>query len=388
MRRLQLINLLFALVIALPFAMDIYVPALPDMAGYFSVTPAAMQLTLTLFMFSASLMQLIIGPLSDQAGRKPILLLSIGLFGIGSVLCATSYSLASLVIYRMIQAAGCCGMMALAFAVVRDVAEGKESAIIYAYLNGIVSFSPIFAPFIGSFLDIYFGWRATFIALLVIVTWAFISIGGFLPETLEKRKPFNFTIFKEYWDIFQHPRFFYYTLISAIGVSYFYLFCSMSPYIIITVLHLPKSHYGYYFCFMGTSLLLGSFLAGKVVEHYGVYRTCLIGVILSLLGGVIMLAWHMVSGLSIANFIWPMLIIGVGGAFQLGMGTAGLMEPFQDTAGAAAGLGGALRFAFMATAGAVFIRKNIDSTLPLSLAAVGFSLLALLIMLKKKNDLL
>lgn len=385
----RLILTLIPLVMALPLAMDVYIPALPDMARYFAVNPAAMQLTLTLFMLAASAMQLFIGPLSDQTGRKFTLFLSIAAFGGGTLLCASAHSLASLVLYRMLQAAGCCGMMGLAFAVVRDRHTGTDSAAIYAYLSGIVAFSPMFAPFVGSFVDIYFGWRATFIVLMLVVLWSLISVWVFLPETLppSRRQHFHWQIFKNYWQVLQHPRFYWYTLFSAMGMAYFYLFCAMSPYVIITLLHIPEAHYGYYFAFMGVSLFAGSVLAGKIVARLGIYKLCLAGFLLSFMGGLIMAGWYWATGLSIANFIWPMLLIGIGGAFQFGVGTAGSMEPFEENAGAAAGLGGAFRFAFLALTGSVVITKHIDSTLPLSLTAIVFSLISFFIAWRWRSEL-
>jgi DHA1 family bicyclomycin/chloramphenicol resistance-like MFS transporter len=348
-----------------------------------------MQLTLTLFMLSAGIMQLIIGPISDQWGRKKTMYLCFAGFALGSALCAAADSLAGLVGYRIIQAIGSCGMMALAFAVVRDVQHGNESAKTYSYLSGIIAFSPMFAPFIGSFLDLSFGWRSTFIILLLVAIWSAVSVMSLLPETLppEKRQRFHWQIFRDYQQVLSHPRFFWYTLISAMGMSYFYLFCAMSPYILITLLHIPEAHYGYYFCFMGVSLFFGSFIAGKVVGKIGVYQTTVIGMLMALLGALIMVIWYLIAGLSVDNFIWPMLLLGIGGSFQFGAGAGGSMEPFGETAGAASGVGGAFRFLFASGIGSLVITKHISSTLPLCGTAVIFSLLGLCIIFRYRSAL-
>ncbi len=101
-----------------------------------------------------------------------------------------------------------------------------------------------------------------------------------------------------------------------------------------------------------------------------------------------MTVWYLSSGLSIANFIWPMLLIGIGGAFQFGVGTGGSMEPFHEKAGAAAGLGGAFRFAFLSAIGSLVITKHIDSTLPLSVTAIVFSLVSVVIVWRRRSVML
>src|SRR3990167_11327916 len=165
---LKIILLLAPMVLALPVAMDIYVPALPSIATLFQVSAGKMQLTLAVFMFTAGLMQLFIGPLSDQRGRRSICFIMTLIFALSTVLCARAHTANQLIIFRCIQAMGACGMMVIGFAIVRDLYAGKKSAQVYSYLNGLISFSPMFAPFIGSYLDVYFGWPATFLALLII----------------------------------------------------------------------------------------------------------------------------------------------------------------------------------------------------------------------------
>jgi len=377
----KLILVLAPMVIGLPVAMDIYVPAIPNLATLFHVSAGRMQLTLTLFMITAGIMQLVIGPLSDQFGRKVMSFITIAIFALGTFLCSTAGSTMQLIFFRMIQAIGSCGMLVIAFAIVRDLYHGDESAEVYSFLNGIIAFSPMFAPFIGSFLDVRYGWPSTFLALLVIAALAFISMSVGLKETLspKHRQRLDANIFREYKQISMNKTFSIYTLSTAMGLSYLYLFCSISPYIIIRLLHIPELHYGYYFCFMGISFFVGSFLSGYIVKKIGVYRTVVAGFWITLIGGILMTTWYFITGLTIGNFIWPMLLIGIGGTFCMGAGNGGAMEPFTETIGAAAALGGAFRFSFAAVLGSLVITKNVSSTLPLALPAVIFSVAGLII---------
>ncbi|MDI9817899.1 MULTISPECIES: multidrug effflux MFS transporter [unclassified Legionella] len=375
----KLILALTPMVLALPLAMDIYVPAIPHLTREFHASDTQMLLTLNLFMLSAGLMQLIIGPVSDHFGRRKIALLMILCFAVGSVCCGLSTNASQLLFYRIIQALGSCGMMVLGFAMVRDHYAGDKSAKAYSFLNGMISFSPIFATFIGSYLDLYLGWPSTFWALLLVALPAFYTMGIWLDETLpvSKRTPLTRKVFMQYLHVISNREFIIYTLASAFGHSYLYLFCALSPYLIIRALHIPQTQYGFYFCFMGISLLIGSFVGGLVVERMGIFKTCLWGYFITLAGGLWMLAWYLHQGLSVYNFIYPMLLIGIGGTFCMGAGTGGSMAPFDEAKGAAAAAGGALRFLFAGAAGYLLISKTVETTLPLSVPAIFFSLFGL-----------
>ncbi|AHE66465.1 arabinose efflux permease [Legionella oakridgensis ATCC 33761 = DSM 21215] len=246
----QLTLSLAPFVLALALAMDVYVPAIPKLTQLFHVSDRVMLLTLNIFMFTAGIMQLVIGPLSDQFGRKKIAYFVTVSFALGCVVCSVSSGPKFLIFGRIIQAIGSCGMMALGLAIVRDCFKGNKSARIYSYLNGIISFSPMFAPFIGSYLDIYFGWPMMFLSLLSIAFLSLISLYFFLPETLPKDNRVDFSLRKvliEYKIIFLNPIFAIYNLATCFGLSYLYLFCALSPYLIIRNLHIPESQYGFYF---------------------------------------------------------------------------------------------------------------------------------------------
>jgi len=376
----RLILALTPMVLALPLAMDVYVPAIPHMTREFQATDTQMLLTLNWFMLSAGLMQLIIGPVSDHYGRRKTSLVVIAFFALGSVCCGFASSVYELLFFRIIQALGSCGMMVLGFAMVRDCYSGDQSAKAYSFLNGMISFSPIFATFIGSYLDMYLGWPFTFWILLLVAVPAFYTTGIWLEETLpvNARTPLSKNIISQYLHVIRNQEFAIYNLASAFGHSYLYLFCALSPYIIMRALGIPQAEYGFYFCFMGISLLIGSFAGGVVVERIGIFKTCLTGYLITLTGGLWMTGWYFYSGLSIHNFVYPMVLIGIGGTFCMGAGAGGAMEPFDQAKGAAAAAIGAFRFFFAGVAGYFLITKTVNSTLPLAIPAIIFSLIGLL----------
>tara|TARA_Y100000588_G_scaffold57360_1_gene55257 strand:+ start:244 stop:1476 length:1233 start_codon:yes stop_codon:yes gene_type:complete len=369
-------------VLALALAMDVYVPAIPSLTALFQVSDNIMLLTLSLFMLTAGIVQLFIGPISDRYGRKKICFYSVFIFSFGCLICAISVGPLSLIFGRVIQSIGSCAMLVLGFAIVRDCFEGRQSAKVYSYLNGIISFSPMFAPFIGSTIDIHYGWRMIFLSLLTISILATISLIFFLRETHphSKRTAISVaTTAKLYVNIFKHPVFAIYNLATCFGLSYLYLFCAMSPYLIIRNLGIAESEYGFYFCYMGISFFVGSIACSIIVERIGIYKTCLFGFFITLLGGIWMACWHIAYGLTLNGFIYPMLFIGIGGTFCMSAGQGGLMWPFSENTGTAAALSGALRFLFASVAGMLVINDQVASTLPLGLPAIVFSVAGLML---------
>lgn len=379
----KIILALTPMVLALPLAMDIYVPAIAHMARDFQASDGQMLMTLNLFMLCAGFMQLIVGPLSDHHGRRKISMIAISCFALASVGCGLSTTVNGLLLFRVLQALGSCGMMVLGFAIVRDYFSGTRSARAYSFLNGMISFSPIFATFIGSYIDLYLGWPATFWVLLLVAIPAVFTVGFWLGESLpeEKRTPLSWSVIRTYRSVFQQRTFVIYNLISAFGHCYFYLFCALSPFLLLKTLAIPQQYYGFYFCFMGFSLLIGSFIGGVIVERLGIYKTCMLGFVLTLAGGLWMFLWYEAFGLSAQNFVYPMLLIGIGGTFCMGAGTGGAMAPFDTAKGAAAAALGASRFLFAAAVGYLAMTKTVNSTLPLSVPAILFSLTGIILLL-------
>ena len=366
---LKTVMILGPAVFVFAFALDIYIPVIPELHRIFHASQEQLQLTLSLFMLAIAAGQLLYGPLSDQVGRlKPAIGAAV-IMCIGTVLCAMASSITMLYIGRIIQAFGCCGLLVTAYAIVRDAFSGRDSARVYAYLNCFISISPLFAPLIGGYLDYYFGWRAVFWGLLALgITTLLLSCSLYHEShAIEKRKPIDKGIVKRYLHILAQDDFRFYTLSASIAITVYFTFFSVSPYIIITLLHVSPEHFGLYFSVLGVTLIIGSLICGRIVDKLGVSKTLVLGATCILIGGIIMTAWYWLLGLSLAGFLIPFTIAGLGAAFAMGAGQGGAMEPFPAIAGTAAALFGAIEFAFCGVGGFVVMHWPIHSPLPLSL---------------------
>lgn len=135
-----------------PLSTDLYLASLPSLASGFNVPVSTVQLTLTLFVIGFGGAQLIVGPLSDRFGRRPVLLVGLVLYIAASALCALSQSIDLLIAARFLQALGCCTAVIIARAIVRDAYALEDSARVIARASTWISLAPIFGPILGSYL--------------------------------------------------------------------------------------------------------------------------------------------------------------------------------------------------------------------------------------------
>ncbi|WP_119343453.1 multidrug effflux MFS transporter [Facilibium subflavum] len=381
-RPITTIFLLAPMVFSFALALDVYMPVIPQMRDILHTSQGMVQLTLSLFFLVSGFGQLVVGPLSDQIGRYKVVICSVILFVISSVLCANVNHVIPLIIYRILQGIGACGMFVSAFAIVRDAFHGKTSAMIYSFFNSMISISPILGPIIGVGLAAIFPWHAIFYFLAILGSITLILMLVFTKESLppEKRKKFDFKIFGRYFSICKSLTFWSYTLPAVSGVSAFFTLFSMTPYIIKT-LGEPRSQISFFFGMAGAAFLLGSIVSGSIVHKLGVLRTSLSGVYLILASGVLLIAIHLLSGLSLWGFFGPSMLATFGCALTAGSGASGALEPFGDFPGAASAMFGALEMGGSAVIGSVAILFPITTALPLAGVMLATSLISLVFLL-------
>jgi Bcr/CflA subfamily drug resistance transporter len=376
---LQLVLILAPFVFSFAFGLDIYIPIVPQMIEIFQTTPFLIQLTLSLFLFVTGVGQLLIGPLSDQFGRKRILLLAAASYALGSLACAASTHIAMLLLARILCSLGACGLLVTSFALVRDLFSGEQSAKMFSFLHGSIGISPIFAPLIGGYLATFFGWRSIFIFLTLIGLFAMYISQTRIEETHHKnlRTKVNKDIFKRYWEIFSQRQFLIYALIAGLAESVFFCFFSISPFIIIDTLGVSTQNFGYYFATFGSVIAFGGLGAGKTIEKIGIQKTIFLGISLMLLGGVSMLGCVYFAQLSLSGFLIPMVFACTGAMFLLGSAAACALEPFGHIAGTASAAFGSLEFGIAAIIGSIVMSFSPYSTIPYGVSIVVMGVLSL-----------
>ena len=374
----QLVLILAPFVFSFALGLDIYIPIIPQMTEIFDTTPALVQITLSLFLFTTGAGQLFIGPLSDQYGRKIVFYLSAICYALGSVGCALSSHIYWLILARLVSSFGACGMLVTSFALVRDLYSKDKSAQMYGFLNGAIGISPTFAPIIGGYLAYYLGWQAVFYFLAAIGLFALGVTRKFIQEThpVEKRVKLDGAVFKRYWKVLTHRQFITYSAIAGLAEGVFFGFFSTSPFIIINLLGIPTHEFGYYFAVFGAVIALGGLASGKLIQKWGVQPTIGIGIALMFVGGISMLAWHYMAEISLSSFLIPMVIACTGAIFLVGGSASAALEPFGNIAGTASAAFGAVEFAVSALIGSLLMLFPIDSTVPYGVSIVLMAIAA------------
>lgn len=381
---LLLILILTPFVFSFAFGLDIYIPIIPQMTAIFDTTPSMVQLTMSLFLFVTGAGQLLIGPLSDRWGRKPIFYLASLLYAAGSLCCAFAPSIAWFIFFRIVSGFGACGMLVTSFAVVRDLYSSDKSAKIYSYLNGAVGISPTFAPILGGYLAVTFGWQSVFFSLAFLGCAAFLITSFFIQET--HVEPSSVSAVR-YLPIIQNRQFLVFAILAGLAESVFFCFFSISPFIIIGLHGVPTEEFGFYFATFGLVIALAGFASGLLIEKFGIYFTLKIGIALMLIGGALMLLCYQCMPMTLPGFLVPMVIACTGSMFLVGGSASLALEPFGEIAGTAAAAFGAFEFGISSFVGSLLMLFPVTSTLPYGVFIVILGSLCLLLFYNYKRHM-
>ena len=336
------LTLLLASLTALgPMSSDMYVPSLPDIGHSLHVPIAQVQLTISSYLVGFAMGQIIYGPISDRLGRKPVLLVAIVIYGLGSVLCATTRSIDALIAARFVQALGGAGAIVLARAVVRDLYSGVRAGRELSLMGSIQAFAPIAAPLIGGILQTVFGWHASFI-LLVIVSIAFGTLTArLLPETLRKRtsEPLSLaTMGNLYGSVLSHRSFLAHLAIMTTTFVGLYAWVSGASVVIQGVYGLSPLAFGMTYAVGSLGYMLGTNIAVRIVMRLGLGPMIGIGTAIMAAGGLLMAAVVAFGLTSVTWLVGSMTVYLAGMGLAMPQTMAAALTPFPDRAGTASSL--------------------------------------------------
>ncbi len=223
-----------------PFAIDMYLPALPAIGSSLGAPVGQVQWTLMAFFLSLGVGQLLYGPVSDMVGRKPPLYFGLGLFTLASVGCALATDVETLVVLRFLQGLGAAAGMAIPRAVVRDLHTGNEAARIMSLLMLVFSVSPILAPLAGSGVIALAGWRGVFWAVALAAVAGLVMVYGALQETRTQAERVESSLgsaLRAYGLLFRDWHYLGLVGIASTALAGFFVYLAGSPFVMI-------DHYG------------------------------------------------------------------------------------------------------------------------------------------------
>jgi DHA1 family bicyclomycin/chloramphenicol resistance-like MFS transporter len=360
-----------------PFAIDMYLPALPSIGADLHAGGAAVQMSLLIFFLAMGFGQIVVGPISDMVGRKLPLYVGLAVFIAGGIGAALAPTIGWLIAFRFVQGLGACAGMAVPRAVVRDMHTGPEATRLMAMLMLVFSVSPILAPLTGSFIIEAFGWRGVFWAVTAAAIIATVLLATSLKETrpAEARMGSSFgTALSGYRFLLGHRRFLGLTAIGGFAISSFFVYLSTSSFVLIDHYGLTPQLYSVFFSINAVSFFAMSQLTGMLSERFGLRRVVRVAVTGFATTMVVLFAVT-ASGVDRLDVLAALLFVGYGFVGLVIPTTSVLaMDDHGEIAGTASALMGTLQFAIgavaMAVAGVFFDGTPLPMVAGIALCAV------------------
>ncbi|MBE7637100.1 Bcr/CflA family efflux MFS transporter [Sneathiella sp. P13V-1] len=354
-----------------PMGMNIVLPSLSAYQVEFNTEYATSQLALTFYLLAVAVGQLVWGPLSDQLGRRRIVMTGLLIMIIGCLICLYAPTINILIAGRMVMAFGACAGMVMGRSMVRDRYEAEAAAQVIAYLTMAIVLAPTVAPLLGGVLQDVFGWKSHFLFMIIFGGIAFIVVYSQLEETLpqEKRRTAEFKdLFLSFGALLRNPEFCAYAFQVSFATAAYFAFLGGSSFVVIDLMGGSATILGTYFVVVSVFYILGNFGTAKLAGKFGINRLIVFGCMVAITGPIAMIVWELNWGLTIESFAGLMGLVALGNGFCISSGIAAAVGADPERVGAASGLAGAMQIgmgALSTFAGGYFLTLYGDSVTPL-----------------------
>lgn len=326
------------------FVNDMYLPTLPEMTRYFDCSVSVVQLGLTMGMIGLGIGQLIMGPVSDKYGRKPVLIITLSIFIIAAIVSVFSPTIHFFLGCRLVQGIGASGGYFLSRTIPADIYSGRPLAKMMALIGAINGFAPASAPVLGGLLAVADGWKGIFYVLAGFAA-LLICVGIPLKESLKPQNRFKGKLmdaFKEYPMLIKNKRFMIHTLLKGSALGLLFAYCSSAPFIMQDHFGWSEVHFG---LFMGFNALFVAFGAMMALKFKVLKQAGYVG------GWTLLIATFAQFGvLFFLNNFWAYELTMLPIVFSLGMiftvGNTLAMNEGRSNAGGASALLGLTGYVF------------------------------------------
>lgn len=322
-------------------AMHIFMPALPLAGADLGASPAGMQQTITLYVVGLAFGQLIYGPVSDTIGRRPTLLLGLGIYLVASVFALFAPTLEWLLAARLAQALGGAAGITLGRSIVRDISTPERATKDLALLNLLTLVGPGLSPILGSYLADGFGWRAIYVFLVCMATAMVLCAWRLLPETNLDRSPLAFgKIARDYGQLVGNRRFLGFMVGGACSSTALYPYLATAPYIVHGQLQLPISQIGWFAAITIVGASVGSATTRRLVGRLNTELFLYMGAGLSLAMALVFLGVQAMGWLNVPVLIAITFLLTTGCGMASPAGLSRALSSAPGLTGSAAGLYG------------------------------------------------
>ena len=372
-------------------SMNVFLPSLPNISLHFEADYAVVQLAVALFLATSAVLQIFIGPIGDKFGRRPVTLWGTALFLLATLGCIFAPTVEIFLVFRMCQAvvAVC---MVLGRAIVRDMYPQDKAASMIGYVTMGMAVVPMIGPAIGGALDHGFGWQANFWLLIIVGIAVLVLIWADLGETSGQSGLTLAAQFGEYPELLRSPRFWGYSMASALSSGSFFAYLGGAPFVGTEVFGMDPATLGLYFGAPAIGYFLGNFVTGRFSTRVGINSMILWGCILNFLGILVSLFFEISDASTAASFFGLMTFVGLGNGMTIPNATAGMLSVRPHLAGTASGLGGSIMLAggamLSASAGLLLTQESgAQPLLVMMFATASLAIVAIALVIFRQKQL-
>lgn len=367
--------LLVAMTGLAPISLYLLVPALPILVKEFGRDITIAQMTVSVYLVGNACSQLTMGPLSDRFGRRPVLLVGIGLAIAASVGCIFAETLPQLIAARFVQALGTATGMVVGRAIIRDLYPHERIGAMISLVTAVMMILQIFSPLVGGLLETAFGWRSIFYVLSVVTFLMVVCIAIAMPETRRVRAAGS-GFRKDVGNIFTSRAYLGYALCQIMASQIIFIFSGGGPYIVVTHMGRSGTEYGAWFAISGLAYLIGALFCARFAPRHSIEKLIWFGVALQFLGSMVNLIWG-IAGLNDQPswlFITQMLVM-FANAFVMANSAAGALSVVPAAAGTAAGAMGFVQMGLGALSSqfGAYLGGHFATPVPLNAAILAMS---------------
>ncbi|WP_208354388.1 multidrug effflux MFS transporter [Pseudaestuariivita rosea] len=322
-------------------SLNMFLPSLANIAVDLQADYATVSLAVAGYLAVTAIIQMIVGPLSDRIGRRPVILAALIVFTMASIGCAFATDVWTFLAFRMLQGGMITGYV-LSLAIVRDTNAEQQAAAVIGYISMAMAIAPMIGPMLGGVLDTVFGWRANFYLYAALGAILFAVCKLDLVETKPVALKSGRSRAEGTLDLIRDPLFWSYSFCSAFSVGAFYIFLTGAPLAAQSQFGVTTARLGVLIGTITVGFLLGSFIAGRLASRYQPTGMMMAGRLIAcagLVAGILVMLLGFVSPLL---FFGSTLFVGLGNGITTPSSNAAAMSVRPALAGSAAGLNGAL----------------------------------------------
>lgn len=360
-----------------PISLYLLVPALPVLAATFGRDISVAQMTVSLYMVGIACSQIVMGPLSDKFGRRPVLLGGLGLMVAASVSCIFAETLPQLIAARFFQALGGASGMVVSRAIIRDLYSRDRISSMISLVIAVMMIAQMLSPLTGGLLETAFGWRAIFYLITAAALAITVIIAFALPETRRDRTEAG-GFRGDVGSLIKSRAFIGYVLCQVLASQIIFTFAGGGPYIVVTQMGRNSAEYGAWFACTGFAYLVGNLFCVRFAPRHSLEKLIWFGLALQLGGSLLNLVWSLSGTNQAPSFLFgTQMIVMVANAFVMSNSAAGAISVRPDAAGTASGAMGFLQMGIgsLVSQFGAYLGGHSTSTLPLTAAIFAISIL-------------